>query len=56
MKIFKNKNTTFDEIIRTAQSSQIENQLSSEWYQFIRAPMNLTLNMEHDDLVAANLK
>ena len=45
-----------DEIIRTAKSGQMKNQLSAEWYQFIRAPVNRTLDREHDNLVASNLK
>ena len=57
-----NANPVFDEIIRAARSQinrrsgQITKQLSAEWHQFIRTPMNQTLNREHDELVAANLK
>ena len=51
-----NQDEIFAEIIRTAQSGQMTNQLSAEWYRFIRAPMNRTLDREHDNLVAANLK
>ena len=46
----------FDEIIHTARSGQMTNQLSAEWYQFIQAPVNRTLDREHDNLVASNLK
>ena len=45
-----------DEIIRTARSNQINNQLSREWYQFIRNPLNQTLDSEHDNLIATNLE
>ena len=45
-----------DEIIRTARSNQINNQLSSEWYQFIQNPLNQTLDSEHDNLIAINLE
>ena len=51
-----NQSEIFDEIIRTARSGQMTNQLSVEWYQFIRAPVNRTLDREHDNLVASNLK
>ena len=54
--ITDNYNELFDEILHAARSGQVINQLSAEWYQFIRAPKNLTLNREHDGLVAANLK
>ena len=46
----------FDEIIDTARSNQINNQLSREWYQFIRHPLNQTLDSEHDNLIATNLE
>ena len=45
-----------DEIIGTARSNQINNQLSREWYQFIRHPLNRTLDSEHDNLIATNLE
>ena len=45
-----------DEIIRTARSNQINNQLSREWYNFIRNPLNQTLDNEHDALIATNLE
>ena len=45
-----------DEIICTARSNQISNQLSHDWYQYIRSPRNLTLDLEHDKLVATNLE
>ena len=51
-----NESEILDEIIHTARSGQISNQLSAEWYQFIQAPINRTLNKEHDILVATNLK
>ena len=51
-----NEHEIFDEIIRTAKSGQMTNQLSAEWYQFIQAPNNRTLDREHDNLVASNLK
>ena len=51
-----NQSEIIDEIIGTARSGQMTNQLSAEWYQFIRAPINRTLDREHDNLVAANLK
>ena len=51
-----NQDQIFDEIIRTARSGQMTNQLSAEWYQFIRSPINRTLDREHDNLVASNLK
>ena len=46
----------FDEIMLTARSGQMTNQLSADWYQFIQAPINQTLNKEHGNLVASNLK
>ena len=46
----------FDEIIRTARSNQINNQLSREWYQFVQQPLNQTLDSEHDNLIATNLE
>ena len=52
MSLLKNKNAVFDEIIRTARSGQ----LSTEWFQFIRAPINRTLDREYGNLVASNLK
>ena len=45
-----------DEVIRTARSNQINNQLSREWYQFIQNPLNQTLDSEHDNLIATNLE
>ena len=45
-----------DEIIRTARTNQINNQLSREWYHFIRHPLNQTLDSEHDNLIATNLE
>lgn len=50
--------TIFDEIIRTAKSNQISQNLSTEWYQFIKQPTKQTvcqtLHEEHDNLVASN--
>ena len=51
-----NENQVFDEIMRTARSGQISTQLSREWYQFIQAPINRTLDTEHENLVASNLE
>ena len=45
-----------DEIIRSARSNQINNQLSRQWYNYIRAPNNRTINEEHDNLIAINLE
>ena len=45
-----------NEIIETARSNQINNQLSREWYHFIRNPLNLTLESEHKNLIATNLE
>ena len=46
----------FDEIIDAARANQITNQLSREWYQFIQHPSNETLDAEHGNLIAMNLK
>ena len=53
---FGEKGPIYDEIIRTARSNQINNQLSCEWYQFVRNPLNRTLESEHDNLIASNLE
>ena len=45
-----------DEIIRAARSNQINNQLSREWFNFIRNPLNRTLDSEHDNFIATNLE
>ena len=45
-----------DEIISAARSNQINNQLSRQWFNYIRAPVNRTINDEHDNLIAANLE
>ena len=45
-----------DEIIRTARLNQINNQLSLEWYNFIRNPFNRTLDAEHVNLIAINFE
>ena len=50
------KESIYDEIIRTARSNEISNQLSREWYQFIRNPLNQTLDSEHDNLIATNIE
>ena len=45
-----------DEIIRTAELDQINNQLSREWFNYIRIPINQTIDREHDNLIATNLE
>ena len=50
------RESILEEIIRTARSNQINNQLSSGWYHFIRNPKNRTLGSEYDNLVATNLE
>ena len=45
-----------DEVIDAARSYQINNQLSRQWFGYIRAPVNRTLNEEHDNLIAINLE
>ena len=50
------KESTCDEIIRTARLNQINNQLSREWYHFIRNPLNQPLESEHENLIATNLE
>ena len=45
-----------DEVIRAARLNQINNQLSRQWFIYIRAPVNRTLNEEHDNLIATNLE
>ena len=44
----------FEEVINAARSYNGDDQLSAEWYQYIRNTSNLTLGMEHDQLIAAN--
>ena len=46
----------FDKIIHAARSNEITNQLSAQWYQFIRNPLNRTLDREHDNLVATDIE
>ena len=46
----------FDEIVRAAELNQINNQLSREWFNYIRCPINQTLDKEHDNLIATNLE
>ena len=46
----------FDEIINAARSYNGDDQLSAEWYQYIRDTSNRTLGQEHDKLIAANLE
>ena len=48
--------STFDEIIRTAELNQTNNQLSREWFNYIRIPINQTIDREHDNLIATNLE
>ena len=50
------RESIFDEIISAARSNQINNQLSRQWFNYIRAPFNRTLNDEHDNLIAINLE
>ena len=50
------RESIFDEIIRAAQSNQISNQLSRQWFNYIRAPFNRTLDKEHQNLIATNLE
>ena len=50
------RKSILEEIIRTARSNQINKQLSSGWYHFIRNPVNRTLGSEYDNLVATNLE
>ena len=50
------KESICDEIIRAARLNQINNQLSPEWYNFIRNPFNRTLDAEHDNLIAINFE
>ena len=45
-----------NEIISAARSNQINNRLSSQWFNYIRASPNRTLNQEHNDLIATNLE
>ena len=46
----------YDEVMNTARSYNGEDQLSAEWYQYIRHTSNKTLGKEHDKLIAANLE
>ena len=45
-----------NKIIETARSNQINNQLSRQWFDYIRTPLNRTLDEEHDNLIATNLE
>ena len=45
-----------DEIINAARSYNGDDQLSAEWYQYIRDTSNQTLGKEHDKMIAANLE
>ena len=49
-------NETFDEVIEAARLNQINNQLSRQWFDYIRAPLNQTLDEEHNNLIATNLE
>ena len=46
----------FEEVINAARSYNGDDQLSVEWYQYIRDTSNQTLGKEHDGLIAANLE
>ena len=50
------RESIYDEIIYAARSNYINNQLSREWYNFVRNPLNETLDSEHDNLIATNLE
>ena len=50
------KESICDEIIDFARLNQINNQLSRDWFTFIRHPLNQTLESEHDNLIATNLQ
>ena len=50
------RESIFDEVINTARSYNGDDQLSVEWYQYIRQTSNQTLGQEHDGLIAANLE
>ena len=54
--IGSSEKSIFDEIIRTAELNQINNQLSREWFNYIRIPINQTIDREHDNLIATNLE
>ena len=54
--IFNQSESIFDEIINAARSYNGDDQLSAEWYQYIRDTSNQTLGKEHDGLIAANLE
>ena len=45
-----------NEIIATARLNQINNQLSRQWFDYIRTPLNRTLDQEHNNLIATNLE
>ena len=45
-----------DGVISAARSYNGDDQLSAEWYQYIRDTSNQTLGKEHDKLIAANLE
>ena len=45
-----------DIVINAARSYNGDDQLSAEWYQYIRETSNQTLGKEHDKLIAANLE
>ena len=50
------RESIFDEVINAARSYNGDDQLSAQWYQYIRDTSNKTLGEEHDKLVAANLE
>ena len=45
-----------DEVITAARSYNGDDQLSADWYRYIRQTSNQTLDKEHDKLIAANLE
>ena len=45
-----------DEVINAARSYNVDDQLSVEWYQYIRDTSNKTLDKEHYKMIAANLE
>ena len=55
MSIYK-RESIFDEVITAARSYNDEDQLSAQWYQYIRDTSNNTLREEHDKLIAGNFE
>ena len=50
------RRSIFDKVINAARSYNGDDQLSVEWYQYIRDTSNKTLGKEHDKMIAANLE